>query len=64
MSSLPNLLAITRIVLAPLVIWLTIESGGEGALAIAAVVFGVAAASDFLDGWVARKWNLASDPSI
>jgi CDP-diacylglycerol--glycerol-3-phosphate 3-phosphatidyltransferase len=64
MSSLPNLLAITRIVLAPLVIWLTIESGGEGALAIAAVVFGVAAASDFLDGWVARKWNLASEMGV
>lgn len=64
MPFLPNLLAITRIALAPLVIWLTIEFDGEGAITIAAVVFGVAAASDFLDGWVARKWNLVSEIGV
>ncbi len=64
MSSLPNLLAVTRILLAPVVVWLTIESSGQGALTIAAVVFSVAAASDFLDGWIARKWNLVSEMGV
>ena len=64
MSSLPNLIAITRIVLAPVVVWFTIESSSQGALTIAAVVFSVAAASDFLDGWIARKWNLVSEMGV
>ena len=64
MSSLPNLLAIARIVLAPVVIWLTIESSGQGALTVAAVVFGLAAASDFLDGWIARRWDLVSEMGV
>lgn len=64
MSSVPNMLALLRIVLAPVVIWLTIRSGGDGALLLAAGTFFFAAFTDFLDGWIARKWNLVSEIGV
>jgi CDP-diacylglycerol--glycerol-3-phosphate 3-phosphatidyltransferase len=54
-------LAIARVILVPVIIALTI--GGDGAPrapVTAGILFVVAAVTDFLDGWLARRANTAS----
>ena len=59
--SIPNLLAIIRLVLTPVVMWLILESTGNTAMKIlAAVTFVVAALTDFADGYLARRWKLTT----
>jgi CDP-diacylglycerol--glycerol-3-phosphate 3-phosphatidyltransferase len=48
-----------RILLAPVVMALVL-AGGDRAQAWAAVLFGVAAATDFVDGWLARRWQVTT----
>jgi CDP-diacylglycerol---glycerol-3-phosphate 3-phosphatidyltransferase len=48
-----------RIVLAPVVMGLVL-AGGDTADAVAAGLFAVAAATDFLDGYLARRWGVTS----
>ena len=57
--NLPNLLTFLRILLIPVVLWLLAE-GTPRANFWAAVVYGVTAITDFLDGWLARRQNLIS----
>lgn len=57
--NLPNILTYGRILVIPLVCWLMVcnrpfEAG------LAAIVFGAAAGTDWLDGYIARKRNLVS----
>jgi cardiolipin synthase len=54
---LPNLLSALRLLAAPLAAWLTLNDHDTAAL----VVFAACAASDGLDGWVARRWGATSD---
>lgn len=60
MSNLPNLLSLSRIAAIPflalLVLW-----GGSSAGWAAALLFAIAAATDFADGWLARRHQLGSD---
>ena len=50
--NLPNALTVVRVLLVPvLVVALTVEGGD----ALAATVFAFASATDFLDGWLARR---------
>jgi CDP-diacylglycerol---glycerol-3-phosphate 3-phosphatidyltransferase len=49
-----------RIVLTPVVMWLVIEGDGDAAELVAAVLFCVAAATDWLDGRLARRWGVTS----
>jgi CDP-diacylglycerol--glycerol-3-phosphate 3-phosphatidyltransferase len=58
------MLATLRIILSPVVVWLIVEGDLTKPLNAAAIVFFVAAASDFLDGWVARKWNFVSEVGV
>jgi CDP-diacylglycerol--glycerol-3-phosphate 3-phosphatidyltransferase len=59
--SIPNLLAIIRLVLTPIVMWLILESPGNTAMKVlAAVTFVVAALTDFADGYLARRWKLTT----
>ncbi len=51
--NLPNLISLSRMLLTPLVVWLLI--GGEYRLAL--LTFCFAAASDAIDGWLARVTN-------
>jgi CDP-diacylglycerol---glycerol-3-phosphate 3-phosphatidyltransferase len=46
----------SRIVLAPVVMLLVLEEE----FTAAAIVFAVAAATDYADGWLARRWNVTS----
>ena len=50
----------TRIVLTPVVMWLVLYGEGAGAEAFAAILFCVAAATDWVDGRLARRWGVTS----
>ncbi|MCI0546440.1 MAG: CDP-diacylglycerol--glycerol-3-phosphate 3-phosphatidyltransferase [Candidatus Rokubacteria bacterium] len=54
--NLPIALTLVRIVLVPLVVVFLISSSRVNVL-IAAVIFGAASLTDWLDGRVARRWN-------
>ncbi len=60
MERLPNWLTWARLVAVPIVmVLLGIDGGDKGsARAWALVVFVVAAATDFLDGYLARRWHV------
>ena len=49
-----------RIVLTPVVMWLVLEGEGESSELIAAALFCVAAATDWVDGHLARRWGVTS----
>ncbi len=49
-----------RIVLTPFVMWLVLEGDGDDAELVACVMFCVAAATDWLDGRLARRWGVTS----
>jgi len=57
--NLPNLLTFLRIALIPVVLWF-ISVGTPKAAFWAALVYGVTAVTDFLDGWLARRRGLVS----
>ena len=60
-SRIPNALAAARIVLAPVVMLLIVaDSNGTVAVGWAAGLFAVTAFTDFLDGYLARKWDATS----
>ena len=60
--NLPNLLTLLRIVMIPFFWYLLMYDGGENAATrvAATVVFVVAAITDWLDGWLARKQGLVT----
>ena len=59
--NLPNKLTILRILMIPLFVALYYVSAIPYHFAIAAVIFALAAFTDFLDGYIARKYNLVTD---
>lgn len=59
--TIPDWLAILRVILVPVIMVLARRADSfDGAFAWAAALFAVAALTDFLDGWLARKMNTAS----
>jgi cardiolipin synthase len=60
--SLPNILTISRLLLLPVIIWLFFMEAWWGAEAayICFVLYVIAAITDGLDGWIARKTNQIS----
>lgn len=59
LTSLPNLLTLSRIVVIPLVI-LTFYVEGGWTQWVACALFVLAAITDWFDGWLARSWNQVS----
>ncbi len=58
MKNLPNYITVGRMAIVPLFVFLYLQPGGD----IAAVVcYAIAAASDAVDGYLARKWNVISN---
>lgn len=57
--SLPDLLALVRIVMTPVIMAL-VTSSGEHAFGVAAGLFVAAAATDFFDGYLARRWDITT----
>jgi CDP-diacylglycerol--glycerol-3-phosphate 3-phosphatidyltransferase len=60
MRWIPNALTIARLAMIPVFIALLLVSDGGHSWA-AAIVFGVAAITDQVDGWVARRWQVESE---
>lgn len=57
---LPNLITLFRVALIP-ILGLLLLRPGEGYALAAVTVFFVASWSDYLDGFVARRWNISTD---
>lgn len=63
--NLPNLLAFIRVLIAPIVFWILINSANLTQIGIhiswinyfAALLFVIAGVTDFFDGYIARRWN-------
>ncbi|MFA9431226.1 CDP-diacylglycerol--glycerol-3-phosphate 3-phosphatidyltransferase [Egicoccus sp. AB-alg2] len=56
--NVPNLLTFLRALLVPVILWLlAVDGEGDTARWWAFAVFVFAAATDSIDGWVARRWN-------
>lgn len=59
--SIPNLLAYIRLILTPVVMALILTAGDDMALRVLAMVtFVIAALTDFADGYLARRWRIAT----
>ncbi len=59
MAHLPNILTIFRIVLIPLLVVLLLDPGPAASISATALFF-VASWSDFLDGYLARRWGIST----
>ena len=57
--TIPNMLTLFRIVLVPILV-ITFYLPFKGANLVAAGMFAVGAITDWLDGWIARRYNLHS----
>jgi CDP-diacylglycerol--glycerol-3-phosphate 3-phosphatidyltransferase len=57
--NLPNAITLTRIALIPVFLWFTYYESRVDSF-IAACVYAVTGATDFLDGWAARRMNLVT----
>jgi CDP-diacylglycerol--glycerol-3-phosphate 3-phosphatidyltransferase len=58
-AQIPNALTIVRLALIPVFVVLLLSADG-GHSWPAAIVFGVAAVTDQIDGWLARRWRVES----
>jgi CDP-diacylglycerol--glycerol-3-phosphate 3-phosphatidyltransferase len=59
--NVPNLLALTRILLTPLVMaFVLLSEQIDNAFGIAATLFAIAALTDFADGYLARRWEITT----
>ena len=57
--NLPNLLTLARVAAVPLIVIIMLSDTREAGL-WAAAIFGAAAVTDFIDGWLARKWGVVT----
>jgi CDP-diacylglycerol--glycerol-3-phosphate 3-phosphatidyltransferase len=57
--NLPNILTLARVAAVPIVLLLML-SGTRSSGMWAAAIFGLAAVTDFIDGWLARKWGIVT----
>jgi CDP-diacylglycerol--glycerol-3-phosphate 3-phosphatidyltransferase len=60
LAAIPNALTVARLVLIPVFVVLILTADG-GHSWPAAIVFGAAAVTDQVDGWLARAWHVESD---
>ncbi len=56
---LPNIISFARVILSP-VFFVLIISGEPADISAACVIYGIAAISDYFDGFLARKFNIIS----
>jgi CDP-diacylglycerol--glycerol-3-phosphate 3-phosphatidyltransferase len=57
--NLPNLLTLARVAAVPLIVIIMLADSRAAGLWSAAI-FGAAAVTDFIDGWLARKWGVVT----
>ena len=58
--SIPNLMGYFRILLIPVIVWRYLTADSIGDYRIAAVIIGISGITDFLDGFVARKFHMVT----
>lgn len=56
-ASLLRRITYLRVILVPVVMWLVLEDPFRHAYGVAAALFAFAAATDFFDGYLARRWR-------
>ena len=56
-ASILRLLTYLRVILVPIVMWLLLSDPFDHAYGVAAALFAFAAATDFFDGYLARRWS-------
>ena len=61
MNKIPNILTCIRLALVPVFLILTFFCQSENHIIWALIVFIIASITDFLDGYLARKWKVISD---
>lgn len=57
--NLPNILTLARVAAIPLLVVILFSDSREAGF-WAAALFGAAAVTDFIDGWLARKWGVVT----
>ena len=57
--NLPNILTLARVAAIPVVVVLLMSDSRASGM-WAASIFGLAAVTDFIDGWLARKWGIVT----
>lgn len=57
--NLPNILTLARVAAVPVVVVLLLSDSRSSGM-WAAAIFGLAAITDFVDGWLARKWGIVT----
>lgn len=60
-ENIPNLLTLARIGMIPIFILLTSVQGLVWVHVLAAIVFALASLTDYLDGYLARKWQVVTN---
>ncbi len=58
---IPNILTMLRFILVPFFIYAAFVSDSESAAMLSLIIFMLAAFTDYLDGTLARKWDVISD---
>lgn len=58
--SIPNLMGYFRIILIPVILWRYLTAESIADYRMAAVIIGISGITDFLDGFVARKFNMVT----
>lgn len=58
--SIPNLMGYFRILLIPIIVWRYLTADTTGDYFTAAVIIGISGITDFLDGFVARKFHMVT----
>ncbi|MBM7635833.1 CDP-diacylglycerol--glycerol-3-phosphate 3-phosphatidyltransferase [Streptococcus saliviloxodontae] len=60
-ENIPNLLTLIRIIMIPIFLLLTSVSNQGAILYWAASIFAIASVTDYLDGYLARKWQVVTN---
>ncbi len=60
-ENIPNLLTVIRILMIPIFLLLTSFSNSLGGHIVTAIIFAVASLTDYLDGYLARKWHVVTN---
>lgn len=60
-ENIPNLLTLIRIIMIPIFLLLTSLSNSIAGHVVAAIIFAIASFTDYLDGYLARKWHVVTN---
>jgi len=56
---LPNIISLLRVLISPFFLYMLVW-GGDGGVSIACLLYFIGSATDFFDGWIARRYHIVS----